>query len=375
MSKLLRTRFLFKNRLMPIMGLIVFSALSVVLINAQEESSILVTSLADSGDGSLRTALALAEPGMTIRFNVTGTILLESKLQIERNVTIEGPGIDDLILDGNEAVRVIEIMEDVDASISNVTITRGKSGSGAGIFNRGTAVLKSVLVVDNRADADDAGIHNRGDMTIIESSITGNRAFSFSGGIGNRGSLTLISSTVSDNFSQGGTGGIGIEEGDVTIINSTISGNRTVGTIGGILNRGKLQIVNSTIVDNTAGSNVVGSGLFNDDLLTTEQIEIVNTIISNNRGGANCSGSITSLGHNLDSDGTCVSSDTGLGDIADTDPMLGELEDNGGPTQTHALLGGSPAINKGLASQCPETDQRGVARPQGAGCDIGAYEF
>jgi hypothetical protein len=81
---------------------------------------------------------------------------------------------------------------------------------------------------------------------------------------------------------------------------------------------------------------------------------------------------IQSTGHNLDSDGSCFL--TATGDLPKRDPLLGALTDNGGPTDTQALLPGSPAIDAGSADGCPQHDQRGVARPQGAGCDIGAYE-
>ena len=82
---------------------------------------------------------------------------------------------------------------------------------------------------------------------------------------------------------------------------------------------------------------------------------------------------IQSDGHNLDSDGSCFL--TATGDLPKHDPLLGPLAFNGGPTETKALLLGGPAIDAGAAHGCPQYDQRGVARPQGAGCDIGAYEF
>jgi hypothetical protein len=81
---------------------------------------------------------------------------------------------------------------------------------------------------------------------------------------------------------------------------------------------------------------------------------------------------IESDGHNLDSDGSCFL--TATGDLPKRNPLLGPLAFNGGPTETEALLAGSPAIDAGAADGCPQYDQRGVVRPQGAGCDIGAYE-
>jgi hypothetical protein len=97
-------------------------------------------------------------------------------------------------------------------------------------------------------------------------------------------------------------------------------------------------------------------------------VELRNTIVTG------CSrGSFTSLGHNLDQTDSCQL--TGPFDIRGQDPLLGPLQNNGGPTETHTLLLGSPAIDAGDNTACPATDQRGVAQPEGAACDIGAYEF
>src|SRR5438105_15409294 len=104
----------------------------------------------------------------------------------------------------------------------------------------------------------------------------------------------------------------------------------------------------------------------------------MNTIIAGNttsKGPGDCNVQamiIESTGHNLDSDGSCFL--TATGDLPKRDPLLGPLADNGGPSETQALLPGSPAIDAGAADGCPQHDQRGIARPQGAGCDMGAYE-
>jgi hypothetical protein len=158
----------------------------------------------------------------------------------------------------------------------------------------------------------------------------------------------------------------------LTLTNVTISGNTAIGG-GGILNQGPLTLTNVTITSNTAtGSPTNGGGFFTGS--PTDLVELKNTIVANNTGG-NCSGlSPVSLGHNLDSDGTCDLSS--LGDLPNTDPLLGPLQDNGGFTQTHALLAGSPAIDAG-SPDCPPpaTDQRGIVRPQGDTCDMGAFEL
>jgi hypothetical protein len=160
-----------------------------------------------------------------------------------------------------------------------------------------------------------------------------------------------------------------------TIDRSTVSGNSATRG-GGILNTGDLTVFSSTIAANTA-SDGFGLGLYH----VHDRVTLDNTIIAN-EGGEDCRNSIgvTSLGHNLDSDDTCGFVDST--DIPMTDPLLAPLGNNGGPTQTHALTPGSPAIDAG---NCPgETgDQRGFPRPvdvdgipnSADGCDIGAFEF
>jgi hypothetical protein len=168
-----------------------------------------------------------------------------------------------------------------------------------------------------------------------------------------------------------GANGDGVaNNGTLTINNSTISGNVTGGG-SGIHNNGTLTINNSTISGNSAK---VGGGISGPATLQ-------NSIVANNSGG-NCSGTITSKGYNLSSDSTC--SLNGPGDMQNTDPVLGSLQYNGGPTQTLALLPGSPAIDAGNPSGCKDnngnlltTDQRGMPRPDKedtGGCDMGAYE-
>jgi hypothetical protein len=171
------------------------------------------------------------------------------------------------------------------------------------------------------------------------------------------------------------------------INNSTLSGNRAVrccvqhfcigGNGGAVFNNGgHLTINNSTLSGNSAG--LYGGGIYNAGTTTLQ-----NSIVANSPSGGNCSGStLTSHGYNLSSDSTC--NFKGPGDLNNTDPMLGPLQNNGGPTQTMALPSGSPAIDAGNPSGCTDgnghllkTDQRGKPRPDPedtGGCDIGAYE-
>jgi hypothetical protein len=144
---------------------------------------------------------------------------------------------------------------------------------------------------------------------------------------------------------------------------------------GGIDTFGALAINNSTISDNAANGSIhTGGGIDGDATLQ-------NSIVADN-SSENCSGTMTSKGYNLSSDGTCNFSNTG--DLNNTDPKLGPLQNNGGPTQTQALLSGSPAIDAGNPNGCTDgqghllkTDQRGMPRPDRedkSGCDKGAFE-
>jgi hypothetical protein len=133
-----------------------------------------------------------------------------------------------------------------------------------------------------------------------------------------------------------------------------------------IVRGGIVSLTNATITGNAAEQ---GGGLFTED---SGSSTLTNSIVASNTAGSDCSGSMASLGHNLDSDGTCGLSSPG--DLTNTEPLLGQLTNNGGATLTHALLPGSPAIDAGDPNACPATDQRGIARPSGTACDIGAFE-
>ncbi|MBC8334691.1 MAG: right-handed parallel beta-helix repeat-containing protein [Anaerolineales bacterium] len=166
-------------------------------------------------------------------------------------------------------------------------------------------------------------------------------------------------------------GGIHAAGCSTTVVtNTTISGNQA-GRGGGIYAdlapNGSITIANSTITGNIATQ--IGGGIYNSESGT---VTLTGSIVSSNRDG-NCSGPINSAGFNLDSSNTCGFRNAG--DQSNTNPILdAHLRDNGGPTLTHQLFPGSPAIDTMQGSDCPVKDQRGVARPQGIACDIGAYE-
>jgi hypothetical protein len=253
-------------------------------------------------------------------------------------------------------------------SITDSTISGNTaSGEGGGIVAyRGATTITNSVVSDNSA-VDGGGISfhsSSGGVAVIDTAISHNFASRHGGGVMGPWGLTVTGSTIEGNFA--GQDGGGINSWDVQITASTISGNTAGGSGGGI--RGgyphyPLELSQTTLSGNAASS---GGGI-------DGYVEIRQSIVANSVGG-DCSGSISDHGVNLDSDGTCGA---GFGAITGLDPVL---DDNGGPTKTHALLRGSSAIDSG-EDECLATDQRGVVRPQdgdGDGialCDAGAFEF
>ena len=157
--------------------------------------------------------------------------------------------------------------------------------------------------------------------------------------------------------------------------NTTISGNSASAGGGGLFNHGRAVLINVTLAENVAG---LGGGI-NSGESTSAESSIQNVIIAESVGG-NCAGiaTISSSGNNVEDANTCGL--IGPNDLPNTEPLLAPRGDNGGPTQTHALLIGSPAIDAGHNPACLPVDQRGVLRGDGNGdgiaiCDIGAYEF
>jgi len=270
-------------------------------------------------------------------------------------------------------------------------------GDGGGILNLGELHLTSVTVSQNIA-LSGGGIRNEGTLTLANCTVSGNHApLGDGGGISNTGSLSIADSAIVQNTGEYGGGGIG-NENTLTVTNSTISGNDGRGGVGGGLTNqaGTATITGSTVSGNTVNFNgAPGGGLYNavatgTPVATLTNVTLtLNTVVNGagpgirNEGsvtldgtivaGNGCSGVITSAGHNLETGTTCGFS--GTGDLSGVpDARLGGLDDNGGPTQTHSLLFDSPARDAGGAS-CLPTDQRGITRPQGAACDIGAFEW
>ncbi len=281
---------------------------------------------------------------------------------------VNGPGafasLTGATVSGNRGFETGGIQNSGIMTLTNVSVS-GNDGGG-GIRNDGTLTVTSSTISGNFGETG-GGLFNTGTATVTNSTISGNQSRD-GGGIGNQGTLTVINSTLSGNL--GGIDGGGLfNAGSATIINSTLSGNSSPDG-GGIKNRGTLAVTSSTISGNLAFDveDPTADGIVN---AAGGAATLRNTIVANS-AFRNCLGTFTSLGHTLDTGTTCGF--TGFGDIGNASPLLGPLQNNGGPTQTQAPLAGSPAIDAGDIAGCPATDQRGIARPQGSACDIGAYE-
>jgi len=405
---------------------LVASLILIILLACPAPGFGAVLTVSDFGDsgapGQLRTLINTAAPGDTVMIPA-GTITLTGvagedanaggDLDVLKGLTIQGAGPSVTIIDGGGIDRVFHIIGDVAVTVRDLTITGGSTGvamsesdRGGGIFNEGgrlsvvncdvsanstiefgggIANLGGVLTVtnstltNNNADLDSGGIDNEeGDLTITASTLSGNMASGAGGGILNFGAsaMTIVSSVFSGNLAGSGGGAIASFSDTLSrLTNVTISGNSTVEFGGGIGNvTGPLVLTNVTLSGNTAlGED--GGAIDNSD--PESSVQLKNTIVAGD-SGINCSGVLASLGHNLSSDASCGFS--GPGDLNNTNPLLGPLQDNGGPTKSHALLSGSPAIDAGDNAGSPSTDQRGVLRPQdgnsdgNAVVDIGAYE-
>jgi hypothetical protein len=383
----------------------------------------MVTTVNDDGPGSLRQAIASAGPGDTIDFALTvpATIVLSNTLVISQDLSVVGPGPDQLTVMRSDATntpwfRVFDIEAGV-VVLAGMTIRNGigydashfVDNVGGGIFNRGLLTVSNCVITANTAP---------------NTSLNGTNSLGFGGGIftDKRSQLTVINSTFSAN--QAGAAGGGIctfEAAQFFVTGCTVNGNFAGMQGGGVNYQGRTGTMqNCTIAGNTSPEDAAGSAVANvvfeaepPTLLTLTACTVAGNT-GNTNGAIAVAGlnsglgltnrmlsclvaantepnfafygtvSFQSLGNNLDSDGTSGLVNGANGDLVGTvaspiDAKLGPLQNNGGPTLTMALLPDSPALDSGACADANGSplliDQRGLPRPQGPGCDIGAYEF
>ncbi len=370
---------------------------SLYLTSSVSAATYTVTSGVDGGNNgicetsgntcTLRDAITEANASPdddVIVFNLTlpTTIFLGARLIIANNgsLTINGAGANNLFVSGSNAVTVFEISSGAVVEINNLTIFNGKEvigspgiGSfGGGIWNNGGNLTLIGMVVSNNVSPqrNGGGIFNgcptgcttnsAPTITVINSTISNNSAGNLGGGIFNPtnpqgSSVTLTNSTVSNNTAGNFGGGIYNFQANLTLNSTTVSNNTATNFAGGIYNRGVLTANNSIIANSTTRSAPGGD-------------------CDNRYGVAGITYSLveTTLGCNISATSTNLTGD----------PNLGPLQLNGGSTPTHALLPGSPAIDKGNSTLT--NDQRGLPRPvdnptaaNGSGnlADMGAFEL
>ena len=384
-----------------------------------DRSQIIVTSIEDgadanlgdglaqdaSGNSTLRSAIQEVNSGPGGHETVTDIILGPGRYAVTiqgsdendaatgdlditnpfASIVFRGAGVDQTIIDATGLNDLsFQVFPGGSATFANLTITGGNGG----ISNTGTVIVTRSTVLENPG----TGVGSHGGLIVTESTIADNGW----GGIYSDGGALVTGSTVSENYNVSGV----VIGGLATIEGSTISGNfasQAGHSGGGIDNSGTLTVLNSTITANIASG--WGGGIYNNGPL----LVLGNTILAGNFAGnygpdgynehceLNCTnGEIRSIGHTLIGIANDIDPITyGPGDMvgwvaSPLNPLLGPLENNGGPTLTHALLPGSPAIDKGNSFGLA-TDQRGVFRPvdlpgllnaaEGDGSDIGAFEI
>jgi hypothetical protein len=363
----------------------------------------------DCNPGTQAQPFATIQKGIdTLELGSGGTVHVAAgtyyeNLLISEAVNLTGAGAQNTIIDGADSGHVIVISSapDTENIISGFTIQNGRYAAslwnptdeqvlyaglnlrflrmlpqpsaillgGGGILIGDTHIVYlNDCVIKNNISQRGGGITNTGQLHMNRCTVSGNTATDQGGGIfnyynptgpGDSGKMWLTDCTISGNqvteFDFSGGGGIYNENGVMELLNCTIAYNST-----------------------SSFSGTAGGGFYN---YSSHTAYFKNTIVANNTAGNDlynngCSSpaeATVSQGYNLDSENSCGFNQPT--DLRNTNPLLGPLQDNGGPTFTHALLEGSPAIDAGTCTGAPATDQRGVTRPQGENCDIGAYEY
>ena len=359
-----------------------------------------------------------------------GMYTLNAQLPIiSSEIVLSGTDPATTIIQANDApntatYRILEVGSGGTLAVNDIGIRHGKSAGGGGINNLGNLSLLNVILSNNYVDFEGGAVRNLGTLTATNTTFSDNSSGSYGGGIhtSTNSNLNVINSTFLNNSATYGAGisnegaatfnvdasefsgniawygggihnesihaitisntvfssnqanffGGGLFNGynsTIGITNSTFSGNTAVNVGGAILNWSAISLTNVTVYGNNAG---VGGGISNDEDVAGP-INFTNTIIANSTGGDCLSGTLSiTNSHSLIEDGSCSD---GATNFLSGDPLLGPLADNGGFTKTHALMAESPAIDAGDCATAPATDQRGVTRPQGPACDIGAFEL
>jgi len=312
------------------------------------------------GSGSLRQAILDASPGDIIIFDstVTGSTIYFSGIKISKNITIDATNLSvPIVLDGGGSNRLFQIDLGTTVELKNLVLKNSYyNGLGGAIYNEGALTLINCVISNSTANSFGGAIYNKGNLAVIDSSFLSNHTIQASGGaIWNIGTVDITGSSFFSNYGGYEGGAIFSADGVANITNSTFYANAP----SAIYSTGKLTLRNSTIAGSSFGIETYGNYSSGSN---TSELHLLNSIIANNGTGQDCRNNgaqiLTNI-NNLIESGNCGTP------AVSSDPNLGPLTDNGG----------SPAIDAGNDANCPATDQRGVIRPQGTYCDIGAFEY
>jgi hypothetical protein len=345
-------------------------------------------------------------------YSTNGTLFLENCI-VSSNETVVGPvrrgsvpgatGGGALYVDTG-SVGLVSSLFSYNRCQGDGGLDRATEGAGGSIFNFGDLTITNCTFLGNTATGgtgrgvsqpgNGGAIYNLSNTTIVGSTLTGNSAIGGDGfgdlqssssgaagqggGIYSSGMVSLVNCTLFQNLSFGGNGA------NLAGLPATFGGPGYGGAV--YVGAGTFAAANVTFADNAAKGGLDGTmpisggrptnaepGLGGAMYLSAEGVAtVVNTILANSVSGGNCFGILSDGGHNISSDATCKFS--AAGSLNSTDPVLGPFGSYGGSTATIPLLYGSPAIDAGASAACPAIDQRGISRPYGNSCDIGAFE-
>lgn len=371
-----------------VLGLIALGVMG-VMGSPAIATTLTVTNLNDAGAGSLRATVGAAVATDTIVFTPTGTILLASPISIAVPITITGPGANLLTISGNNATRIFNVSSTV--TISGLTLQNGLANSvalrGGAISNTGSLTLDSVALKANVAFDGGGAIYNEsvsgatGQLKIRNSQLSGNSVSDFAGIgggailstslVGSAASVTIVNSTITGNSANAGAlgmtgGGIYFANGALKLVNSTVAGNNA-GIAGGDIHQASVASTTLSLRNSIVSGGVIAAAGY-----TPDDIDVFQPLTA----------PIASLGYNIVTNRSAGTPYSPTDAANGTNPLLGTLAANGGPTQT--LLPGATSLALAFVplASCVDDlgaalarDQRGVLRQFGATtCDAGATE-
>jgi CSLREA domain-containing protein len=337
-------------------------------------------------------ALTRATPGGGVDDETTGDLDLTSPLAGSQAILVVGDGAARTIVDAAAIDRVFEVATGRTATLDGLTLRNGHVlFAGAGIFNAGTLTVNACVIEQSDAGTSGGGIYNdfTSTLALLGSTVRSNRAGSNGGGLYLVNTASVRNSTLEGNSADDG-GGL-YDNGTAVVVSSTLSGNAANTNGGGIFSRGDTFVYGSSVINNDADHDRdelggIGGGIYADPvarLVVTNTLIVGNTILDAPIDD-DCNGTLEVYGWNLlgDTQGCAFTGNGAAARGLVSAGSIGPLQDNGGPTRTHALLIGSEAIGTTSLQGCIDetgtplaTDQRGFPRVTGARCDVGAFEF